>query len=562
MPLKLYQRRGALLKGKSIEMPTPEKKAPNIWGSILDDVSKKTAKLSAENYALGRATLINGVLNNAYEQAPDNPKRFDELVKSGFDKGLNGLDDEVKNDIYALANDKVKMLQIKVGNNLNKRLDAENTQRITELANDALYGENGIQSTNALISEYLTTGKDINNQPVTKETMDALINQRNKQISRLKAMSKAKNLRGNYIINDKSLRKAIETEKFGISDQILDDVSLMSYDTLKEFDENIFQDMQGFMDRAGISKEEYAYMDKNIKKRRKELQADDERIVSSQAEFNAITAIYRKSPEALEDMKDRLDKKTYNKYSELLTQPTKKQEFLITNEDVDLLHQFNNVIEVADTKYNGNKNYNDEFITKMVDAEYGLKKYRERYGSNDRIDDITDNIMYNAATDSMYGDVIGSFADSSAFGIVVKGHKIPKAPDVTKMDIAQYMKASEERMLKEATLPIDPNPEETLAAERSIASEALKAQVAFGNMMKRTKDEGTRQQIYDQIKNIKTVANKEIIKRKMRPLIDDSEFDRCMKELQEGKKPIFKNKFNGKVYKFIAITDKDLIISD
>ena len=562
MVLKTYRRQGAFLQGKQIEMPTPEKKAPNIWGDMLDKVSEKTEKLSKENYELGRATLINGVLETAYEQASDNPKRFNELVKSGFENGLNGLNEDTKKNIYELANDKYKMLQIKVGNNLNRRLDAENTQRITELANDAMYGETGIQATNALISNYITSGTNLEGNEVTLDEINTLVNQRNRQIARLKAMAGAKNIRGNNIIKDKALRKAIETENFDIKDQILENVSLMDYDTLKSFDENVFQDKKGFTDKTGIDEKGYNYLNKKIKSRRKELKEDDEREVITQGQFNAVAAIYRKSPNVQKEIMERLPEEYQKKLTDLLSGETRKQEMLITNDDADLLRQINNVVEIADTKYDGDKEYNDKFLTKIIDAEHGLKKYRE-YGNNDKINDIVDNVLYNAATDKLYGDVIGSFADSSAFGVIVKAHKLPQI-DASNMSLTEYLKNDKvkERMLKEATLPIDPDPEGTLKAQISMAADAIRAQTKLGNDMQTTKDEGVRQELYDRIKEIKNQTNIQIIKRKNRPAIDDSEFDRCYNEWKAGKTPLFKNKFNGKIYKFIGLTDNGIIIED
>lgn len=560
MVLKTYRRRGEFLQGKQIEMPTPEKKAPNIWGKMLDDVSKVTAKLSEQNYALGRAELINGVLETAYNEAPDNPKRFDELIKSGFENGLNGLSEETKNDIYSLANDKVKTLQIKVGNNLNKKLDAENTQKILNLTNEALYGTNGIQQTESLIAEYITTGKNASGKEVSKEEMDALLDQRNKQIARLKALGQAKNLRGNYVIGDRALRKAIETSNYGMNDLLLDNISLMSYDTLKEFDENIFQDRKAFMDRTGLDVKSYTAMDNKIKKRRKELNEDDERVQNDEFMFNTVAAIYQKNPQILEDAKERLNPDMYKKVEKLIMQPTNKKEMMVTNEDADLLRQFNSVLELADMKYTGNKNYNENYMAKLVDAGVFLDKYRSTYGSSDKNDTITDNMLYTVASENMFSDALGTIDNTSAFGYIVRNARIPDAPDAKKTDIAGYMKESMKREVALATLPVDPTPELTYEEEQHIAAEAAKVVDVLGNQLKATQDPEARQAIQDQIIQTFDDANTNIIKVKMRPLISDKDFDRCLSESKSGKDSYFVNKKNGLTYKFLGLTNNGVAI--
>lgn len=577
MVLKTYRRRGEFLQGKQIEMPTPEKKAPNILGKMLDDVSKVTAKLSEQNYALGRAELINGVLETAYNEAPDNPKRFDELIKSGFENGLNGLSEETKNDIYSLANDKVKTLQIKVGNNLNKRLDAENTQRILNLTNDALYGENGIKQTESLIAEYITTGKNINGEEVKADEMNALLNQRNKQIARLKALGQAKNLRGNYVIGDKALRKAIETNNYGMNDLLLDNISLMSYDTLKEFDENIFQDRKAFMDRTGLDEKSYTSMDNKIKKRRKELNEEDERIQNEEFTFNATAAIYQKSPEVLEDAKKRLSKEAYEKFEDLVLKPTNKKEMMITNEDADFLQQFNSILEVADTQYNGNKDYNEQYLTKVIDAQHALKKYREKYGSDDKNDEIIDGIIYNSAVDNMFGETIGLVDGTNLLSQIVRNVDLPaeelREEERERQELLgirgfEYSRDFEyEKDLKRKPTSIVTaikggkyTDEQITKNQRKVASDAIKQVVQIGTRMRQTQDDGLRQELYNQAEAILERANKDIIGWKVSNIIEPNYLKKLEKDLDNGKQAIFR--YAGTLYEFKGYTEDDLITAD
>ena len=565
--VKIYQKKGNQLTGTQIRMP---ERPSNVLGNILGQVSAVTKKLSEENFKLGKAQLINSVLTEAYNQAPENPKLFNELVQTGFKKTLNGLDDSTKEKIYTAANDSVKQLQIKVGNNLNARLDKENSERIKQLADDALYGVNGVEKTNEQIANMLSTGLGLDGEPLTREEFDGMINQRNKAIARLKALSQAKNLKGGYIIGDKATRKAIETENFGMGDTILNSLSDMDYDTLKNFDEKVFQDKKAFMEKTGLNLKEYNDLSGKIKKYRKDLNKEDERILTDQAKFNTVAAVHQRNVSLLEEQKSRLPKDIYEKLKKVAETKTDKQEYLITNEDEAFLKQFNAVMEIADTQYDGNKNFDEKLLSKYADAMESLDKYRTKYGTDDEDDKITDTMMYNAMTDNLFGQVLGTIEKTSAFGQLLEKSKIVEEEA---RERANYQFGYERNLIRAdlqmtpeefatTILPYDENKEKTLAQENRIAASTAMRLSQYGTLLSQTADEEQRQSILNNAVAEIDKANVEIIKTKMTPLISPKEFDRCMREHNAGGKPMFTNKRNGRTYRFAGITDNGIIITE
>lgn len=559
---KIYQKHTSQLSGKEIVMP---QKPSNSLGDILDNVSKTTRKLSEENFKLGKAQLINSVLAEAYNQAPENPKLFNELVQTGFQKSLSGLDDTTKEKIFIAANDTVKQYQIKVGNNLNARLDRENSEKVMQLANDALYGQTGVKETNKLIADMLASGKN-----VSREEIDGLVNQRNRAIARLKAFAQAKNIKGGFILGDKSIRKAIETENFEMSNTILDSISYMDYESLKSYDEKYFQDKKGFEEKTGLNLKDYKTLSEKIKKRRKELNKEDERIINDQSKYNVLSAALQNNPALLEDQKEYIPEEIYKKFKNIMEKPTLKSDALVTNEDASFLKQFDSVLSIANTEYNGNENFNNEFLEKYVDALDGLKKYREKYNTSDSKDEITDAMLYNAAVDNLYSQVLGNIEETSIFGQIVKTAESIKAESKGNGKIRYGYEENLQRekyetpyMARVATvLPSDPNPEETIASQRRIGNIAVMQIAQIGNMMRMTQDEEYRQGLYNQAVDIIKNTNREMLKVKMKPLIATSDFDRCVKELEAGGKPLFVSPRNKRTYHFAGITNNEIIIAD
>lgn len=546
MPLKLYQRRGALLQGKSIEMPTPEKKANNLWGEIFDNVSKTTAKLSAENYALGKAKLINDVLNTAYEQAPDNPKQFNDLIKSGFEKGLVGFDDKLKNDIYAAANDKVKMLQVKVGNNLNKRLDAENTQRIVNLANDAIYGSSGIIATNQMIADAIQYKED-------PQKVQNLIDQRNKTIARLQSFANAKNMKGGYVIGSAKMRAAMVNPSTGMYDTILNSFEDMDIEALKEYDNYTFNKKDEFMKATGFSESEYSKMDKAIKKRRKLLDENDKREINRQNWYDSINYIYTRNPETLENIKSTIGDDNYKALQDLADFEDKHpiNPALIMDKDVNMIKQFNKITKVLGSKNDGTEEYNDNLLKATIEAGKALSDFTSKYGAPEDSIQTMRKILVSAASNEQFagalnmlneentalGQEIRNFAKETLFETDLKKGGLLINKDIKNQDKPDIA-------LRKMSLT---NRQKTGA---KIASDAIAEIAKVASQAYNTNDPEQIKIIMDNARKVRDYANKEIIKNNVSAVIPPEEMNRLERELSEGKRAFFE--YNGNVYEFFG----------
>ena len=318
-------------------------------------------------------------------------------------------------------------------------------------------------------------------------------------------------------------------------------------------------------------------MDNKIKKRRKELNDEDERVINEARDYNIIGATYQKSPDALEDAKKRLTEDSYKKFEEIVLQPTKKQEMLITNEDVDFLRQFNSIVEVADTQYDGNKNYNEQYLTKVIDAQYAAKKYREKYGSDDKNDEIIDSIIYNSAVDNLYGQTMGLVDSTNLLSQIVKNVDLPAEEERLEEQERQELLGVRgfeysrdfdfEKDLKRKPASIVTaikggkyTDEEIIKRQREIASKAIKQVVQIGTKMRQTQDEGLRQELYDQAETILDRANKDVIGWKVSNIIEPNYLKKLERDLGNGKQAIFR--YAGTLYEFKGYTEDDLITAD
>lgn len=545
MVLKTYQRRGASLQGRNIVMPEPEKKVDNIWGQALDAVSKTTAKLSQENYALGRATLINDVLNTAYEQASDNPKQFNDLIKSGFEKGLNGFDEKTKQDVYAAANEKVKMLQVKVGNNLNARLDAENTQRITNLANDALYGSSGLMAINTMLAEAIQAKDDPNK-------IQSLLDQRNKVSARLQSFANAKNMKGGFVIGNSKMRQAMMSPSLGMQDVILESLEDMDIEALRDYDDQTFQNKERFMEATGISSAEYKKLDKAIKDRRKLLDENDKRQMRTQGYYNAINMIYTEDQETLDNVKDIIGKDNYKELSNLMDLSNKKtfNKALLNSKDANMLGQFNSIVKVLGSKNDGTEDYPDKLLKQVISANRALMNYADQYGTDEDGIKTMKKVMIDAASNEEYASALKMLTDQqTALGKEILSHNLTfEKPE--RMDEVFTRNKNSGLKLKD----LDLRKKEATA----IASNYMAQAVAVGSAAFNMEDPEQLQAAQAAVRKIRDEGNKAIIRNNVSHIIPPAEMERLEAERANGKQALFE--LNGRIAEFLGFS-KDGILT-
>lgn len=566
--VRLYNRHGRSLQGIGvIHLDKPDKTISNAFGTIAETAEK----LAKENYELGRAQLVGDVLQTAYTYAPDNPQEFNKLIKSGFEKGLQGLDDRVKQKVLASANLKVKAMQAKVGDNLNKKLDVENTNRVLDLMNSTLNNDFGVYQTNGMLIDAL-----INRDEESMQKFKA-INKEN--YSRLEAIAQAKNMRGSYIVGNASTRNALLSGSAGMYDTLIERVGQLDYDTLKDFDENTFQDSKRFMEATGLSSASYQKANKIIKQRRKELNEGDKRKYNVQNAFDTATMLSDYNPETMESLKSRLSKEQYSALESLVEKGAETgvivNPALKTDEDEAIISQFASIQSVMASKDDGTADYPNRLVDTLISAGDSLKRARDAKGSTDEINSVIDNILSESATNQLFADAMNiSFEEGTPLKAVVDstGFTQRDAPAMAGFTTEQQAKARKAGYYTYSDVsPNKFNPQVRnwiTTSENVINSDIRKnmkakakdgiLQMAQVAMQLRNPDlsEDDKQSILSQVRQIRDYTNEQILKEKYAQFIPD--WDRVVREYKEKGKSNFIA--GGDVYEFAGFASGDIIL--
>ena len=603
---KLYNRRGATLQGDRIRMPA---KRSRIWEKAFDIVARETNRIAKENYSLGKTQLINDVLTTAYEQAPDNIKQFNELVESGFEKGLQGLDTRTQNLIKESANNKVKSLQLKVGQNLNNKLDAENSERVLNMANDTLYGLGGLYDLNQRISDAIISGD--------RETVDQLVELKNNAMKKYNTLAQAKNMRGKSILGKNALSGFQKENESGLYAAFQDQIFGMDVNELKNFDETTLQNRRGFLEKTGLSATTYDKLVKLVKSRGKELDENYKREVRSQNQLDLAMQFSDYNPEIMEKAKEFIPSDVYDvvKKSVEKAQSTPVNTSLRTTEDDNFNNQFALLYDVLMSKPDGSEDYNDRLLKSAAQVKNSLTRYRQLEGSNEGLGTVIDNFLMESLVNKTFGDVIRpSFEKGTALYELIESspyyqrqaYEVSEkdAGDVSLVDTifsnlaapTQQQRRAIDKILS-ANNPYYTNENIVLGIHsrqdlsktarnkdktyfqntyrvvnsRDVLTPAIQKQkqkvlmdgmAGIMSMVTAAKNlpEEQQAQVYDNIHNYIDEMNKEVIRINSSSVINRPTFNRLEKELANGKEALFN--IDSRVLRFLGFTDNDIIIDE
>lgn len=272
---KLYQRQNIQLsRGPIIQ---PEKQASigaafaKFGAAALDQVAKN-------NFALGHANLVNSIITTAYEANPTDLKRFNEMVQSGIEKSTKNLPGEMSRKIRLDAEKKALALNKQIQNNMVKAANAE-LQKKTQTAVDDITGDGpmGMRALNdAMMDSFIN--RDEEGAAATRQLWDL-------QHQRLSNLAELKNASGSYVIGTATERNLYKQGLFGKVDSFRHAIEQLPKDGLKKFDEEVFQNKNGFVKAYGIDDKTYDDLEKLMKARRKAFDAQDKREIKSQDYF-------------------------------------------------------------------------------------------------------------------------------------------------------------------------------------------------------------------------------------------------------------------------------------
>ena len=269
---KLYQRQNPLLQRGQIIQP---EKQPSIGAAFAKFGADALDKVAKDNFALGHANLVNSIITTAYEANPTDLKRFNEMVQSGIEKSTKNLPGDMSRKIRLDAETKARALNKQIQNNMIKKANAEQEKKVRTAIDDITgYGPMGMQSLNsALMDSFIN--KDEEGAAATRELW-------NLQHKRLQNLAEVKNANGSYVIGKEAERNMYKQGMMGKTDAFRAAIEQLPKDGLKNFDADVFQNKEKFMEAYGIDNKTYGEMEKIIKDRRKAFDASDKREIKSQ----------------------------------------------------------------------------------------------------------------------------------------------------------------------------------------------------------------------------------------------------------------------------------------
>lgn len=272
---KLYQRQNIQLSRGPIIQPEKQASIGAAFAKFGADALDQVAK---NNFALGHANLVNAIITDAYNANPTDLKRFNEMVQSGIEKSTKNLPGEMSRKIRLDAEKKALALNKQIQNNMVKAANAE-LQKKTQTAVDDITG-NGPMGMSALNDAMMEAfiNRDEEGAAATRQLWDL-------QHKRLSNLAELKNASGSYVIGTATERNLYKQGLFGKVDSFRHAIEQLPKDGLKKFDEEVFQNKDGFVKAYGIDDKTYDDLEKLMKARRKAFDAQDKREIKSQDYF-------------------------------------------------------------------------------------------------------------------------------------------------------------------------------------------------------------------------------------------------------------------------------------
>lgn len=526
MAQKLYQRQGGNLQGMNIINPP----APDLTAAKnLSVISTEFGRMASDNFTMGQAELINSVIDKAYTTAPDDPKKFDDLITAGLKKGFENIPSEWQDKIKYSIDPKVKATRAKVVNN---RLDAEEQKYTQNVLDTADRYTVQAQDANNLIMQSLINGD--------KESLQVAMAYGAKTAQSLQAIGGAKTAKGSYVIGDKATRNLLLSAQYDKVDTAKRFINNMDLETLKEFDTKTFQDRKGFTKAYGLDEKGYDTLDTYIKQRRKALGDEEKRTITAQNQFNAARMVV-----------------DYN------------EDELSALADSDLPRDFKKNIRKAHKKYDGTINpalSDDSFLTAAV--ELG-KVINDPYPDDDpehnkklldlgvqTLDGINNLAGFGAWSDDKQANMQRSLYESIAnqeFANAIRPIYSESAINDVLSQTARQMQSIED-VVTFASDPRSVVKNDFIFAQSPDIQKAVKAHAS--NVIQETFALAAAGQYDLAQKRIKD-GNKEIIRLKYSKVIPEWTFNDLEAKL-ERKEPAL-HEINGKIWEFQGYTAKDAV---
>lgn len=521
MATKLYTRQGGNLQGIGIRQPLQ----PDMTKTkILADVSSTFKAMADKNFALGKAELISSVIDNAYQLAPSDPAKFDELIQSNLQKSTADIPNKWREDVLLTAKPKVDATRQKVIQN--------NIDNLNEEFKTNVLGRN---------DRLMLEQEDANNLRITaiinedKDALNSAIAYGNKIEHEMNLLANTTDIKGSYIIGDKATRSMLESGQYNKVDAAKAAINQMDLQTLIDFDTRTFQDREAFKKAYGVTDESYDDISTYITNRRKAMGDEEKRVILAQNQFNAARMVADFSEEELDNISDDAVSKDFKNN---IRKAHKKYEGTVNAAFTDdgFLASIQALEDVVMDTGATDPEHNKALLDTAVEALANINTFAGASGMDEKSQAELQRSLYEAISSQEFADSMKPLYSPSMLNSVMsqatdrmKGFVSgSKAVEIKDPFIGQHHDRSIPRALENKA---------SLIIQEAIALSAA------GN--------------YEAAQERLKTGNKELIRLNYSGVISDFEFDRLEEDL-ELKRPAYFTR-GGKTWEFMGYDSKDAL---
>lgn len=549
MATKLYSRQGGNLQGIGIQQPLQ----PDMTkAKILGDMSVMAKEMADKNFALGKLELINSTIDNAYQIAPTDLNKFDELIQSNLQKSTADIPNKWREDVLLTAKPKVDAMRAKVIQNTIDKQDAELKLNATSTFNR--YDLQTADSNTAVFRSLVSQDTD------AYKAANAYAQQNQKMMSHLATLTDSK---GNYIIGTESLRSSLANGTYGKVDTAKNVINELSLEELKKFDDTTLQDRAGFKKAYGITDKEYDDIVKYVAQRRKDMGDEEKRIVKAQTEMNLARMVQSEAynEQELDDMDipedvKKMYKKAHRKYEGKINPILANDGFLAA---------FSTLESIAKDSESDDPNHNMELLFAAGQALEQLNTIANVSGLSTEKKNQLQRSLYETVASQEFANILKPiFTDSALYqeiqdatAYVQETEQLFDASDIKSPEDLQRIR----NINKSARTTAEERAKSAISAsKRNVFNTTVSANVKR-EMKKYATDiissacayaaAGN----YEMAQKIISDGNRELIKLRYSNIITDAEWTSMENALKNNEPAIFNS--NGQVWYFQGFDAKD-----
>lgn len=562
---KLYQKQNPQLQRTQIIQP---EKQVSIGAAVANFGAAALDKIAKDNFALGHANLVNGIITTAYESNPTDIKRFNEMVEAGIRKSTKNLPGDFARKIRLDAETKARALDKQIQNNLIKAANAE-LKKKTMVGVDDITG-NGPMSLSSLNAAMMDAfiNRDEEGAATTRQLWDL-------QRQRLANLAEVQDANGNYIIGKESERNMYKQGLFGKIDAFRGAIEGLSADGLKKFDEEVFQNKEKFMEAYRVDYKTYDDMENLIKARRKAFDAQDKREIKAQDYFT-LSQLSAIDDDQLADIESR---GTASPETIELIKKAKKQAkkaganeaaaYNFGDQNEGFLAAIMDIQEVVNSKDDGTPEYADRLLQAGARADEAITKMYNAGLSEDATQMLRRGLTESIASQD-FAAVLDT-SDSSFLSELTRGAKHDFDSKMAEKEAAIRKKygpnpnpIQERQMVEELrAIPSWQSEGSALAGNRTprtieISDNTKKAMNAYASQVFNAAMIQAAQGDYEGAMKTRADGNRELIYMKYGQWIPRHRFEELESDLKNGRKAYIT--LGNSQYEYLGVSQNDIVV--